>query len=202
MTRSVVISLIVLLAALIGACSTAPQAATGPSSAPTTQSMSGMDHSAMMPGMQGTPYDALFIDSMIMHHEGALTMARQALEAAERSEIRQLAEAIISAQQNEIDQMRSWRAAWYPDLAPTAGMGMEMGPMTVADGPAPFDRRFIEAMIPHHEGAIAMARDALQRAERQEIRDLAQSIIAAQEAEIAQMRTWLKEWYGIEYANK
>ncbi|ABU58854.1 DUF305 domain-containing protein [Roseiflexus castenholzii] len=196
------ISLIVLLAALATACSSAPQTVTAPSSASTPSSMSGMDHSTMMPGMHETPYDALFIDSMIMHHEGAIVMARQALESAERPEIRQLAEAIISAQQNEIDQMRSWRAAWYPDLAPTAGMGMEMGPMMVADGPAPFDRRFIEAMIPHHEGAIAMARDALQRAERQEIRDLAQSIIAAQDAEIAQMRTWLKAWYGIEDTNK
>lgn len=65
----------------------------------------------MMPGMQGVPYDALFIDSMIMHHEGAIVMARQALEAAERPEIRQLAEAIISAQQREIDEMRAWRAA-------------------------------------------------------------------------------------------
>lgn len=194
--------LIMLLAALIAACGNAPQTATSPASAPTTHSMAGMDHSAMMPGMQGAPYDALFIDSMIVHHEGAIVMARQALESAERPEIRQLAEAIINAQQREIDEMRSWRAAWYPDLAPTAGMGMEMGPMAVADGPAPFDQRFIEAMIPHHEGAIAMARDALQRAERQEIRDLAQAIITAQEAEIAQMRAWLKEWYGIEDANK
>lgn len=202
MTRFGTIGLIALLTVLLAACSNAPQTAIGPSSSPTTHSMSGMDHSAMMPGMQGVPYDALFIDSMIMHHEGAIVMARQALEAAERPEIRQLAEAIINAQQREIDEMRAWRAAWYPDLAPTAGIGMEMGPMTVADGPAPFDQRFIEAMIPHHEGAIAMARDALQRAERQEIRDLAQAVITTQEAEIAQMRAWLKAWYGIEDANK
>lgn len=202
MTRFVLISLIVLLTVLIAACSNASQMTSGPSGTTPTTGMSGADHSAMMPGTRDTPYDALFIDSMIVHHEGTIVMARQALASAERPEIRQLAEAIISAQQQEIDEMRSWRAAWYPDLAPTAGMGMEMGPMRVADGAAPFDQRFIEAMILHHKGAIAMARDALQRAERQEIRDLAQAIITAQEAEIAQMRAWLKEWYGIEYANK
>lgn len=74
---------------------------------------------------------------------------------------------------------------------------MDMGPMAVADGSAPFDQRFIEAMIPHHEGAIMMARDALENTQRQEIKDLAQAIITAQESEIAQMRQWLQEWYGI-----
>jgi uncharacterized protein (DUF305 family) len=180
---------LLLLATILSACAAAPA----------TPAMESMDHSAME-GMQSAaqPYDAVFIDSMIVHHEGAITMAEQALQQAERAEIRTLAEAIISAQQAEIVQLREWRAAWYPDLAATAGMGMDMGPLMVAEGPAPFDQRFIEAMIPHHEGAIAMARDALQKSERQEIRDLAQAVISAQEAEITQMHGWLKEWYGIE----
>lgn len=148
MTRMVSISLIVLLAVLIAACSNAPQTATGPSSAPTSQSMSGMDHSAMMPGEGDAPYDALFIDSMIMHHEGAIVMARQALESTERPEMQRLAEVIISTQQQEIGVMRSWRALWYPDLAPTVGLGMEMGPMIVADGPGPFDQRFYRSHDP------------------------------------------------------
>lgn len=153
--------------------------------------MAGMDH-AMGHSSSDAPYDAQFIDSMIEHHEGAITMARQALQESQDARIRQLAEAIITAQEAEIAQMRQWRQAWYPDLPPTGGMMMEMGPMAVSDGDAPFDQRFLEAMIPHHEGAIAMARDALQKAEHAEIKELAQAIITAQEAEIAQMREWLK----------
>ena len=74
---------------------------------------------------------------------------------------------------------------------------MDMGPMEVTAGDKPFEQRFIQAMIPHHEGAVAMAEDALQSAEHQEIKDLAQAIITAQEGEIAQMKTWLQEWYGV-----
>ena len=157
--------------------------------------MAGMDHGAMTNG--DVPYDAQFIDSMIAHHEGAIAMAKQALQEAERPEIKTLAEAIVTAQEQEIVQLREWREAWYPDLPETEGMGMDMGDMEVSnDTNRPFDQRFIEAMIPHHEGAIAMAKDAQQKAEHQEIKDLAQNIITAQEAEIAQMKQWQQEWFG------
>lgn len=201
---SLIGGLVCLLALLLTACGTPPAAGTT-SASTATPAMAGMGHDAMPDaggdspaGGAGQPYDAAFIDSMILHHEGAIAMANQALTTAERPEIKQLAGAIISAQQAEIAQLQSWRAAWYPDLAKTAGMEMAMGPMAVAEGPAPFEQRFIEAMIPHHESAIAMSRDALQKAERAEIKGLAQAIIAAQEGEIAQMRAWMKQWYGIE----
>lgn len=187
---------IFVVAALLTACTAAPPTSSNAPSATATPGMAGVDHTTM-PGMGAAPYDALFIDSMIAHHEGAIAMAQQALTSAERPEIRRLAEAIISTQQAEISQMRAWRSAWYPDLAPTGGMQMDMGPMTIAGGNTPFDQRFIESMIPHHQGAIMMARDALQKAEHQEIKALAQAIITAQESEIAQMRQWLRQWYGI-----
>jgi uncharacterized protein (DUF305 family) len=124
-------------------------------------------------------------------------MANQALAEAQKPEIKTLAEAIIKAQEAEITQLKAWRQAWYPDVAETQGMGMDMGDMEIADDTSkPFDQRFIEAMIPHHEGAIAMARDAQQKAEHAEIKELAKNIITAQEGEIAQMTQWKQVWFG------
>lgn len=216
MIKIPLLGVLTALALLLGACGAAQPSTTA---APTAASgMAGTDHSSMpmataapaatmtsdMPGMDHSvmassdvPYDAQFIDSMIVHHEGAITMAKQALEEAERSELKTLAEAIITAQEQEITQLRSWRSEWYPDLATSAGMGIDMGTMEVSgDASKPFDQRFIEAMIPHHESAIAMAKDAQQKAERQEIKDLAAEIITAQEGEIAQMKQWQQEWFG------
>jgi hypothetical protein len=49
------------------------------------------------------------------------------------------------------------------------------------------DRRFIDAMVPHHQGAIAMARVALGNAEHEEINELSRNIISTQQAEIEEL---------------
>lgn len=143
------------------------------------------------------PFDAMFIDSMVEHHRGAIGMAEQVRVEAERPELRAMAEEIIDAQVGEIGQMESWRVEWYPGLLQTDGMGMAMGDMAVStDESLPFDQRFIDAMIDHHKGAVAMAEEALTQAEHGELRTMAQAIIDSQKAEIAQMEAWEAEWFG------
>lgn len=61
---------------------------------------------------------------------------------------------------------------------------------------SPVEKAFIDMMIPHHEAAVEAAQIAQQRAERAEIKVLAQAVIDAQTREIAQMKEWRKAWYG------
>lgn len=58
------------------------------------------------------------------------------------------------------------------------------------------NRHFIEQMIPHHQDAITMADIALQKAQHQEIKTLADNIKKTQSKEITKMINWYKDWYG------
>lgn len=64
-------------------------------------------------GKQADAFDAAFISEMIVHHQGAVKMAELALTNAKHQEIKDLAQAIITAQNKEIADMQSWQAAWY-----------------------------------------------------------------------------------------
>ena len=80
--------------------------------------------------------------------------------------------------------------------APGPPVGAGPGAMGLPMGMRPADQRFIVMMIPHHDGAIAMADLALTRARRPEIKALAQRIKASQSEENAQMRRWYRQWFG------
>lgn len=64
-------------------------------------------------GKTGDEFDKAFISEMIVHHEGAVEMAELALTNAKHQEIKDLAKAIISAQNKEIGDMKNWQKAWY-----------------------------------------------------------------------------------------
>jgi uncharacterized protein (DUF305 family) len=161
----------------------------------------------------GDDLDQLFIDMMVPHHEGAVEMALIALERSERPEIRQMAEAIIASQDAEIKQMRAWRLEWFgSDQTPSmsempsmeempghgdAGHAMDMQAEVDALRIAgePFDLAFIDAMIPHHQSAIDAAVMLREATQLQELRVLADAIIAEQQREIDMMLDWREMWY-------
>jgi len=73
--------------------------------------MKGMDMTKMK-AVSGNAFDLMFIDMMTQHHQGAVTMAREALTKAEHPEIKKLGQQIIDAQEKEIAQMSKWKTAW------------------------------------------------------------------------------------------
>ena len=90
--------------------------------------------------------------------------------------------------------------AWQGTGMNARGVGSQAGPGNGPgwNGTGYADQHFIVMMIPHHDGAIAMADLALTRAHRPEIKALALSIKTSQTRENAQMRAWYKEWFGQE----
>ncbi len=72
-----------------------------------------MDMNAALRGKTGDEFDQAFLSEMIVHHEGAVEMAKLALTSAKHQEIKDLASAIISAQNTEISSMKGWLKSWY-----------------------------------------------------------------------------------------
>ncbi|MEK7579200.1 MAG: DUF305 domain-containing protein [Patescibacteria group bacterium] len=91
-----------------------------------------------------------------------------------------------------------------PWLIPMMGFGSMMGRRTnTALSPRTtsanlIDQHFIEQMIPHHDGAIAMANLALTKATHPEIETLAKDILLAQTKENSEMRLWYRAWFGVD----
>ncbi|MEP7214129.1 MAG: DUF305 domain-containing protein [Acidobacteriota bacterium] len=200
-----VVTIMLLMSAIAG-CS-------GRSSNMTTINPSNTDPTAMQhgdhmnmpssPNAADAPYDLQFLDTMIVHHKGAIDMARLAGSRAQHDELKQLARNIITSQQNEIEKMEDWRSKWFSGAAPAVNMqfpgmsegmsGMDIEKLDPLKANA-FDLEFIRQMIPHHQGALAMANDARVKGSNAEIKSLASQIVEAQEAEIAQMKQWQEDW--------
>lgn len=149
--------------------------------------------------------DGAFVAEMTAHHEAAIEMAGMAAERAEHPQIRRLADEIVSAQTGEIAAMEEMHRRMFGESMSAAhhgtlgmdsyAMGMDMD-MSALETARPFDSAFIEAMIAHHQGAIRMARVELERGSDDEVRNLAEDIIAAQSREIEAMNAWHERWYG------
>src|SRR5437762_4199632 len=91
-----------------------------------TMDQNKMAHSEMTssPGATDAPYELQFIDTMIVHHQGAIDAAQLVATRAQHKELKQLAKSIISNQQQEVAEMRTLRTAWFGDRPPAINMDL------------------------------------------------------------------------------
>ena len=153
----------------------------------------------------GEDYDRYFIATMIAHHEGAVSMAKLALNNSQHQELKDLSNTIILSQTNEINNMLVWQKAWgFPVssgymMMDHSAMGIEddnqkmMERLQTKSGNA-FDVIFLEQMIAHHKSALNKAAPGKTNAQHQEVKDLTATILSTQAKEIQQMKQFQKAW--------
>ncbi|MEV5881350.1 DUF305 domain-containing protein [Streptomyces sp. NPDC052020] len=163
--------------------------------------------------------DVAFAQGMIPHHRQALDMARLAAGRTASAEVEDLAARIEKAQEPEIATMTGWLRSWGEEVPKSAeslpgtghsghsggsghsgdsghagmpGMmdGADMEKLEKATG-EDFDRMFLTMMIEHHKGAVEMAAAEKEKGAYGPAQALADEIVTAQNAEIAQMERLL-----------
>ncbi len=146
--------------------------------------MSGMDHDMMMVATEKE-----FLTEMIPHHEEAVVTAKEVLaRGATTPAVKTLVEGIITAQEKEIADMKTWYQAWYSTPYTPSGKYQPMMRDLAKLSGAELDKVFLEDMIMHHMGAIMMAHSVQGVTEHKEIETLSQNIIESQSKEIRLMR--------------
>jgi uncharacterized protein (DUF305 family) len=153
--------------------------------------------------------DVQFAQMMIVHHQGAIDMARLAADRAASPDVRELAATIEKAQRPEIDTMTRWLAAWDAQPLGSAGAmpGMSHGAMSdTGEGGmasdesmaqlenatgAGVDQLVLQLMTVHHQGAVDMANAEIADGQNPDAVALAHTIVVDQTAEIELMGTLL-----------
>ncbi|WP_433498815.1 DUF305 domain-containing protein [Sphaerimonospora sp. CA-214678] len=146
--------------------------------------------------------DVMFAQMMIPHHRQAVDMAKMAAKQASSPQVKELAGQIEAAQDPEIQTMSGWLTSWGMQVPSEDAMPMDHGmpgmmseqDMKKLEGlsGAAFDKAFLEMMIKHHEGAVVMAKDEQSKGVYEPAKQLADSIISSQSAEITKMKQLLQ----------
>ncbi|WP_227526037.1 DUF305 domain-containing protein [Psychrobacter sp. FDAARGOS_221] len=164
--------------------------------------MDGM-HQDMMQALTANDADVAFAKGMLPHHEGAIDMAEVQLKYGKDDTMRKLAQDVIDAQQAEIDQMKAWLDE-HPDTeeqeytkqmqqAYSSSMNAMHDDMIQGLLSDDADIAFAKGMLAHHQGAVDMAKVQLEYGKDDAMRQLAEDIISAQQAEIELMQQWISE---------
>jgi uncharacterized protein (DUF305 family) len=153
-----------------------------------------MDQMKAVPST-GNP-DNDFAALMKIHHMGALEMAQLEVAKGTDPQLKEMARKMIGAQQGEIAALNTFLSghqahgggdAFHKDVMnQMSNMKMDM------DHSASIDKQFAQMMIPHHQGAIDMAKSYMKAgAHEEKLRTMAGKIILDQQKEIRELQAWL-----------
>ncbi|MCW4469794.1 DUF305 domain-containing protein [Flavobacterium sp. MFBS3-15] len=144
--------------------------------------------------------DVDFAAMMVMHHEGAIAMAGLELQEGSDTEMKAVAQAIVTAQQQEIQELETILAAINADEMDMDFMAEQMTGMDKMDAMADqqmitgdIDNDFASLMIIHHQAAIDSASTYLHHGSNPELIAMANMIIEAQSNEIIALSNWLAQ---------
>ena len=157
---------------------------------------------ASLQSLKGAEFEQSFLQQMTQHHRSAIEMAKLVSDHTKRPELREFAEKMIAAQQQEIEQMTKWLNEWFktsPKEVANEAADKEMkAHLSMMSGKhdADFDKAFLEMMPKHHHAAVEMAEQAEKKATHPELKEFAAKIGKDQQNEIKQMKNWAQSWFG------
>lgn len=137
--------------------------------------------------------DLRYVNGMIAHHRAAIFLSEQAKAQSKRPEVVALANTIIAADEAGIDALMGQKKRWYGDTKPVS----QFNKVQLGQSDATFDLRFLNALIAHHDEAIAVAREVMTKSTRSDVLTLADSVVTSLNSSLATLKAWRKEWYGI-----
>lgn len=137
--------------------------------------------------------DKDYLNGMIAHHLSAIHMSKQAIKNSSRPEVRGLSEAIIAADERDIQELYDLKKTLFSDERQVT----KYDQINLGKPDVKFDQRFLNAMLEHHRQAIEMAREVRQLSTNTEILNIADQVIVALESNSRTLLDWQTSWYQI-----
>lgn len=154
-------------------------------------------HAAMM-GAHGADVSETWARKMVPHHQGALDMSEIVVREGQDADIRRMAQKTMEMQTQDIAELQRWfdtrasGAVGLPPQGPFEPVEARMKEAMAAVSGADADHLWARKMIAHHQGALDMARIALEDTEDAEIRRMAQKTVEMQTRDIRDLEAWLE----------
>ncbi|MDR7522488.1 MAG: DUF305 domain-containing protein [Armatimonadota bacterium] len=151
---------------------------------------------AALSRLNGPAFDAAFMRELIPVHEEAIEIAMAATLNADHPELLRWNQVMIDRKSAQVRQMLAWlqEAGASPGKRNANVVTDPVKKMRGLSG-ASLERAYLPLIAAHLDHSVALAKVAATRANRQELRALAQTVVAVEGREAAMLRDWLRKWY-------